>query len=96
MRVVITTDAESDLEEIFDHIAADSPAIARRFVNSLREHAIRIGRAPRSYPQRPQFGPGIRVAFHRSYVALFRITATRVEILHIVHGARDLKRLFDG
>lgn len=56
---------------------------------------MRIGRAPSSYPQRPHFGAGIRISLHRSYITLFRIEADRVEILHIVHGARDLKRLFD-
>lgn len=96
MNVVITAEAEADLEDIFDHIAQDSPRLAREFMEQLRAKSHRIGRAPRAYPRRPQFGSGIRVAFLRSYMILFRIAGDRVDVIHFVHGARDLNRLFTG
>ena len=96
MRVVITAEAEADFEMVFDYIAEDSPAIALRFVNTLRKRALNIGHAPKAYPARPDLGAGIRASYFRSYVTLFRIEVDRVEILHIVHGARDLKRLIEG
>jgi plasmid stabilization system protein ParE len=95
MHVVITADAEADLDDIFDYVAEDSPTAAFGLVATLRAKALRIGLAPRAYPARSNYGNGIRVTFSRSYVILFRIEPDRVEILHIVHGARDLKRLFD-
>lgn len=45
--------------------------------------------------QRPDLAHGIRLATYASHIILFRIETHRVEILHIVHGARDLKRLFE-
>ena len=96
MHVVITAEAETDLEDIFDYIAQDSPRLAGEFVRKLREKALRIGTAPRSYPRRPAYGKGIRVAFLSAYVILFHILTDTVEVLHIVYGARDLNRLFAG
>jgi len=61
MHVVITAEAETDLEDIFDYIAQDSPRLAGEFVRQLREKALRIGTAPRSYPRRPAYGKGIRL-----------------------------------
>jgi plasmid stabilization system protein ParE len=95
MLVVITADAEADLDDIFDYVAEDSPTAAYGLVAALRAKALRIGQAPRAYPARANYGNGIRVALSGSYVIFFRIDADRVEILHIVHGARDLKRLFE-
>jgi plasmid stabilization system protein ParE len=39
MHVVITAEAETDLEDIFDYIAQDSPRLAGEFVRKLREKA---------------------------------------------------------
>ncbi len=35
------------------------------------------------------------MAVHRAYLILFRVEAERVEIVRVVHGARDLKRIFE-
>jgi len=95
VHVVLTADAEADLDDIFDYVAEDSATAAFGLVSMLRAKALRIGQAPRAYPARSNYGNGIRASFSGSYVILFRVQHDRVEILHIVHGARDLKRLFE-
>jgi toxin ParE1/3/4 len=45
VRVVLSNQAETDLEEIGDYIAADSPARAVSFVRELRDHFQRIAKA---------------------------------------------------
>ena len=94
MEVVITARAESDLDDIFDYIATDNATNAWLFVQELRAKAMSIGYLPRAYPLRPQYAPDVRAAFYQSYVILFRVGREAVEILHFVHGARDLRRLF--
>ena len=84
-----------ELLEIGATIEADSPSRAASFVRELEEKARSIAMNPKIYRLRPDLAPGIRLATYSSYVVLFRIEADRVEILHIVHGARDLKRLFE-
>lgn len=93
--VVITNDAESDLEAIADYIAIDSPRRATSFTAELIEKARNIGYMPRAYPSRPDIGLNVRVAIHREYVIFFRVRREFVEILRIVHGARDLRGLFE-
>jgi toxin ParE1/3/4 len=95
MRVVITSDAEADLDNIFEYVAPDNAAAAFRLVGRLRAAARRIGQAPRAYVLRPEYGADMRCAFYQSYTILFQIVRSRVEVLHVVHGARDLKSLFE-
>jgi toxin ParE1/3/4 len=95
VNVVYSPEAQSDLVEIGGHIALDSERHAEDFVESLRDKAQLIVLAPRIYRLRPDRGPGLRSAAIGEYVIIFRIIENGIEVLHIVHGARDLKRLFD-
>jgi toxin ParE1/3/4 len=94
MSVIFSPEAEADLQQIGDYIAEDNPRRAASFVQELVEHAVRIMDAPLAHPRRDDLAPGLLMAVHRSYLILFRIEAKRVEIARIVHGARDLKRIF--
>jgi plasmid stabilization system protein ParE len=93
MRVVIISDAEADLDDIFEFVAADNAVAALRLVGKLRAKALRIGDAPRAYVVRPDYGNDMRCAFYQSYTILFQIIRSQVEVLHFAHGARDLKTL---
>jgi toxin ParE1/3/4 len=84
-----------ELLQIGETIEADSPARAATFVRELEEKARNIALNPKIYRVRSDLAPGIRLATYSSYVILFRHSGTNVEILHIVHGARDLRRLFE-
>lgn len=71
MRVVLSRRAEIELEEIGDHIAADSPARAVSFVQELREHFDRIAKAPLAYVERLELGEGVRSCAHGNCLILF-------------------------
>jgi len=49
-----------------------------------------IGKAPTAYPPRPALGPGLRAAIRRPYLIVFRIQRGEVQVLRILHGARDV------
>lgn len=90
MKVVFSRKAERDLEEIADWIARDSSERARTFVAKLIRAAASIGRAPRSYPLVDKDrDPQLRRRIRGNYLIFFDIGPDAVEILHIVHGARD-------
>lgn len=95
MRLVFARTVRGELIEIGDAIRSDSPQRAISFVLELEDKAYRIAQQPRLYRVRPDIGPDIRLATHGKYVILFRADDETVEILHIVHGARDLRHLFD-
>jgi toxin ParE1/3/4 len=93
---VISPQAERDLEEIADFIAADSPARALSFVQEIRQHCDRIGTSPLAYAARPDLGHGIRACPHGSYIIIFHVHSPTAPVLivRILNAARDLRRLF--
>ena len=94
MTVRLTPEAESDLEGIGDKIAEHNPARAVTYVQEMRERCYRIGEFPHAWPPRPQWGEGIRITVHGTYVIVHRVRDETVQVLRVVHGARDLDALF--
>lgn len=92
-RVTFSPKSRQDLLEIGDFIARDSRENARRFVTKLSEHCGRIGRAPLSYPSRPDILPGIRISPLGRYVIFFTVDDDVVRIERVLHGARNLPTL---
>ena len=94
MKVRLTPEAEADLEGIGDKIAERNAARAVTYVRELRERCLRIAEFPHAGPPRPQWGEDIRIAIHGKYVIVYRVRDETVEVLRVVHGARDLDALF--
>lgn len=94
MIVVFAGDAEADLEHIGDHIAEGSPGRAFSFVRELRERCERLADMPKRFPLVPRHEhTGIRRAVHGNYLIFYRLSAETIEILHILHGARDYEAI---
>jgi len=94
MRLAFTPLAERDLEAIADYIAADNLARALSFVRELRAQCRRIALNPYGYRLRPELGDRIRSCAHGHYVIFFESDPDTVEIVRILHGARDLLAVF--
>ena len=89
MIIVYTRKAENDLESIGDYIALDNPARALSFIGELRQCCQKIGKAPGVYAFVPRHQHnGIRRYVHGDYLIFYRIDQKKVEIIHILHGAR--------
>jgi toxin ParE1/3/4 len=94
VKVVFSENAERDLEEIADWIARDNPDRARSFVADLVKACKSIGRSPRSYPLADKSrDQTLRRRIHRTYLIFFDIGPKDVEVLHVVHGARDYAQI---
>lgn len=97
MKAVLTEAARTDLMEIAGHIGQDDLRAARRFTAALRSRAQAVGRNPRLYPLAEGLeAAGVRRRLYRGYLILYVERGSRVEILHIVHAARDWSRLMDN
>lgn len=72
MQVVFTVQAESDLEEIGDYIAEDSPSRALSFIREIREHCSKIAAMPLAYAARPELGENFRSCAHGQYLVIFQ------------------------
>ena len=96
MLVSFTPEARADLREIALRIAERSPVRAFTYVDEIEAHCLRIGDFPHAGPPRPQWGVDIRITIHGRYLIVHRVRADALQILRIVHGARDLDALFES
>ncbi|WJS97263.1 type II toxin-antitoxin system RelE/ParE family toxin [Novosphingobium humi] len=90
MIVLLTAEAEFDLEVIGDFIARDSPTRALSFLRELREKCMGLADMPERFPMVPRYeATGIRRRVHGDYLIFYRVEPDRVIILHILHGAQN-------
>mgnify|MGYP003591462764 FL=1 len=94
MRLAFTPLAEQDLDAVADYIVSDNPVRALSFLRELRAQCQRITLNPPGYRPRPELGDGIRSCAHGNYVIFFEFDPDSVVIVHILHGARDIPRVF--
>lgn len=92
--IVRSPAAENDLIDIWFAIATDSPLAADRFLDSIAERILQLAAFPESGPRRPDIGAEVRALTIANYLVLYRFAEDRVEIVRIVHGARDVWTLF--
>lgn len=90
MKVVFTTEALADLDDILDYIAIHYPAVSGPFRSRLDAVLARIGRWPES-AQEVSVRPGVRVAplIRYPYKVFYQLSDDAIEILHIHHAARE-------
>ncbi|MFB2553797.1 type II toxin-antitoxin system RelE/ParE family toxin [Ensifer soli] len=94
MKVVITDEAEADLEHIGDYIAIDNPVRAETFVAELVERCLTLGHMPRMFPLLAGYAhTGIRRRPHGEYLIFYRIAAETIDVLHVLNGAQDYEAI---
>lgn len=89
-----TEKASSNLQAIFDFISRDSKIYAARYVKALIIATNKLETMPRSGRMVPEFeNPELREVIYRAYRIVYRIVGEveDIEILSVVHGARDMK-----
>ena len=89
-----TNRAESDIDDIWLWIAEDSIAAAEEFTDRVEAAENRLARYPEIGQARPDLAAGVRHWPIAPYPILYRAQDDGVLILRVVHGARDLPRLF--
>ena len=98
MKVVITEAAKNDLLEIAAFIRPHHPKRAASFVEELLDRCDTLADIPRAFPLVPRYEHhGIRRYPYRDYLIFYRIHDDILEVIHILHGARDYESLlFDN
>ena len=94
MKLRIASFARQDLREIAEYIARDDPVRAETFIKELGAKIRLLALQPLLYPSREEWQAGLRSALHHRYHIVFRIDNDCVEVLRILHGARDIDGLF--
>jgi toxin ParE1/3/4 len=93
MRFRFTRRAERDIEEIGDYIARDNPRRAVSFIRQLRLQCRKLAEFPEAHALRHELGRDVRVAVHGRYLIFYVAYPERVEIVRVLHGARNITDL---
>ena len=93
MRVAWTDTARDHLDAIHDYIARTSPQYALQTVDRITRRSIQIADMPMSGRIVPEFEkPQIREVGEGPYRIIYHIRPDRVDVLAVIHGARDVLR----
>jgi plasmid stabilization system protein ParE len=88
---VLSTDAELDLDEIWEYIALDNIRAADRWVKKLFDAFDGLARNPGMGHKRADL-TAFPILFWPvgAYLILYRVQSERVEIVAVTQGARDM------
>ena len=84
----------SDLAEIWDYIADDSEARADAFVATIDAKFQTLAKQPGIGRMREELTTGLRSLPIGRYVIFYLSQADGIEIIRVLHGARDIDTIF--
>ena len=93
-KVFVSPRAEADLQEIWLTIALDNQRAADGVLRRIAAKLDRLARFPEMGVQRPEIAPSARMLVEGNYLILYEEMPEGVEVVRILHGARDLTDLF--
>ncbi|MGD9542677.1 MAG: type II toxin-antitoxin system RelE/ParE family toxin [Methylocystis sp.] len=78
------------------YVADDSSeSIATRLLDKIRATFSRLQDFPFSGAERHQLAPDLRVVLHGSYAIYYLPSDSEIEIVRVLHGARDSAAIAD-
>jgi toxin ParE1/3/4 len=95
MKIVYSAAAKADLVEIGIWLEQEGHVRSQDFVDELIDACDLLANLPRAYPIifRTAKLP-IRRKPYRNYLIFYSVGRDAVEILHVVHAARDYEKIF--
>jgi toxin ParE1/3/4 len=83
--------ADDDLADIWLHVARGDPAAADRLLGEIEAALNRLADFPLSGRARPELAPDLRSVPVRRYVLFYLPAPGGVDLVRVLHGARDLE-----
>jgi len=93
---VLSADADTDIDDIWDFIAQNDPEQAARFLLKLLDLFVLIASNPLMGTEKPQIHADMRQFPYGSYSIFYRPDQNGVEIMRVLHSARDIPQLFEN
>lgn len=91
----LTPQVVQDLEESYDFIAVDSLNAALRFIDLLEEKFLLLTDSPEIGRRREELAPALRSFPVGNYVIFYRPVQEVIQIIRVLHGARDIESAFE-
>ncbi len=95
MLVRRTAKTRQDYLDIFLYIGEHNVDAAERTLQAFDDAILLIADMPKCGPARPEIGLGVRSLSVGQYLILYRVGEKAIDILRVVHGARNLRSLID-
>ena len=86
-------EAETDIFAIARHIAIDDSSAALRWIDMIHSRCRMLGENPSIGAARPDIRPELRMFPSGNYLIFYRKIERGVEIVRVVHGARQWQEL---
>ncbi len=93
-QVIQSPEAEADLIEIWEYIAQYNEEAADKLIDTINQKAILLANSPYMGQVRSELQPSIRSFPVGKYVLFYRPIENGIELVRIIHGARDIENLF--
>ena len=91
----VSAAARSDLEGIWFYIAQDDPAAADKFIQAVVSRFPKLAGMPGLGRRRHELSPRLRSSPVGRYVIFYRPMEKGIEIVRVLHGARDIPPLLE-
>ncbi len=85
--------ARQDIRQSARFIADDNPEAAKRWTSSVLTRIQLLADTPRMGSARDDIRPGLRTFVHCNHLIFYRITPPGIEVVRVVHGARQWQHL---
>ncbi|MCY3956002.1 MAG: type II toxin-antitoxin system RelE/ParE family toxin [Nitrospira sp.] len=93
-RIVHRPLALQDLDDIWDYIAQDNPQVADHFIDKVEKQCRLLAEFPNIGTSCDALSPGLRFLVVDKYVLFYIALDDGIEVVRVLHGARDLESLF--
>ncbi len=94
-RLQYTVKAQQDFQEIHDYIAKDNIDAAADFIKRLQQRCGELCEMPGMGRKRDDLAAGMRSSTVSDYLVFYRVLNGILEIAHVLHGRRNLKKVFE-
>jgi len=95
-RYRLSEQADQDLLEIAYYIAQNSIDAADRFIDRIHSRLELLAESPLMGRQRDDLAPSLRSFTVGKYVIFYRPTQDGIEVIRVLHGARDIDSIFES
>ena len=86
--------AEQDYREIWRYIALDNPDAADRLLRRIESKLELYANYPGMGTRREELAAGLRSFPVGNYLVFYRPVENGIELARVLHGARDLSKVF--
>jgi toxin ParE1/3/4 len=89
-----TATSRRDYVEIWKHVADDDPTAADELLRTFDQKVTLLSDFPHMGRARPEIRPRLRSFTVGKYLLFYRPLRDGIELLRVIHGARNLREVF--